>query len=391
MMTDRLYYTDAYAREFDARIVERAGDGRTVYLDRTAFYATSGGQPHDRGTLNGVAVLSVEEEDDGRLAHQLAAPVAGDSVRGVIDWARRWDHMQQHTGQHLLSAVLAERFGMPTVSFHLGDAVSTIDVQPKGLTPEKLRDVEWAANAEIAAGRAVSVTFEDAATAVGLRKESGREGVLRIVTIDGLDRSACGGTHVRTSAEIGALLLRKVEKVRDTMRIEFVCGGRAIRRARADFDAIARVARVYSCAVDEAAEAVEAAQARLAEAEKANRRMAGELATQRGRELYAATAETGGVRVAVRMLPALTEDLRAEAAGFTAAGAGVFIAGGREPASVMVACSAAGGHHAGNLLKDVLAARGGRGGGSAALAQGSVADAGAVTAIVEELAARVRR
>jgi len=125
-MTDRLYYADAYCARFGARVTSRAEDGRRVYLDRSAFYPTSGGQRHDLGTLGGVAVTDVVDEDD-RVAHVLAAPLDADEVEGVVDWPRRWDHMQQHTGQHLLSAIGADRFGWETVSVHFGAESSTID------------------------------------------------------------------------------------------------------------------------------------------------------------------------------------------------------------------------------------------------------------------------
>src|SRR5512142_1795825 len=125
-MTERLYYTDSYLRRFDAKVVDRSDDGRRVYLDRSAFYPTSGGQPHDLGTLEGIAITDVVDEDE-RVAHVLAAPLpAGDGVRGEIAWERRFDHMQQHTGQHLLSAVLADLFGYNTVSVHFGADLATL-------------------------------------------------------------------------------------------------------------------------------------------------------------------------------------------------------------------------------------------------------------------------
>jgi alanyl-tRNA synthetase len=157
-MTERLYHHDAYLTAFEARIVERADEGRRVYLDRTAFYPDSGGQPHDRGTLNGVEVTGVEDED-GRIAHILAAPAAGDTVQGRIDWARRYDHMQQHSGQHLLSAVLIELFGIHTVSFHMGAESSTIDVVADRLEPERIRAAEERCAELVFANRPITITF----------------------------------------------------------------------------------------------------------------------------------------------------------------------------------------------------------------------------------------
>ena len=166
-MTERLYYTDAYLRDFDARVVDRANDDRTVYLDRTAFYPTSGGQPFDTGTLAGIPVTDVIDEGD-RIAHVLAAPVpATDSVHGAIDWARRFDHMQQHTGQHLLSAIFADRFKLETVSVHFGAESSTLDLDTESLAQKTLLAVEQLANAAITDPHAVTVSFESAATATG--------------------------------------------------------------------------------------------------------------------------------------------------------------------------------------------------------------------------------
>jgi len=252
-MTERLYYNDSYGREFAARVVERSADGRTVYLDRTLFYPASGGQPFDVGSIAGVAVIEVVDEEE-RIAHRLAAPLEAEGeVAGEIDWARRFDHMQQHSGQHLLSAVFEELFGLHTVSFHLGAESATIDLEGGGVEARMVTEAEWRANQVVAENRAMDVRFEDAGAAQGLRKASEREGLLRIVSIEGLDRSACGGTHVRTTGEIGPILLRRTEKIRQSVRVEFVCGGRAVRRARADFEALTRIAQLFSAPLDEVA------------------------------------------------------------------------------------------------------------------------------------------
>ena len=210
-MTERLYYTDSYLAEFAARVVDRAEDGRRIYLDRTAFYPTSGGQLFDTGEIGGVAVVGVVDEGE-RVAHLLAeAAWSGDAVECRIDWQRRFDHMQQHSGQHLLSAVLSERFGLTTVSVHLGEESSTVDVQAAAVTAEQLRAAEERCNELVTENRAVEVSFAEASDGLGLRKASERTGMLRIVTIEDLDRSACGGTHVRSTGEIGPVLLRKLD------------------------------------------------------------------------------------------------------------------------------------------------------------------------------------
>ena len=388
-MTERLYYTDSYLREFRARVVERSADGRTVYLDRSAFYPTSGGQPFDIGSIGGVAVLEVVDEDD-RIAHRLAAPLAAageGEVAATVDWTRRFDHMQQHSGQHLLSAVFEELFGLRTVSFHLGAETSTIDIEGGAVDARILLAAEQRCNELVYENRPLDVRFEDAATVQGLRKASERSGTLRIVSIDGLDRSACGGTHVRGTGEIGVVLLRRMEKIRQSVRVEFVCGGRAVKRARADFEALTRVSQIFSSALDETP-AMVAAQVDAAKAgEKAKRKVELELAAYQGKELYRSTepAADGVRRVTQRLESGNLEDLRAVAQNFTAQPASVFLATLQDPPSVLLAASADSGVDAGKLLKAALTEAGGRGGGNARIAQGSVPD----LAALEELAAKV--
>ena len=231
MSTERVYYNDSYSTRFTATVVDGA-DSLHVYLDRTAFYPNSGGQPADTGLLNDSRVLDVLDEGD-RIAHILDKPLASTKVAGEVDWPRRFDHMQQHSGQHLLSAVLGEVYRVPTVSFHLGSDASTIDVEARSL---EVRQVEDRVNAAVYENRPLSVSYQEDADD-SLRKQVEREGRLRIVTIQDLDRSACGGTHVRTTAEIGPIILTRTEKVRNTLRIEFLCGLRALRRLRENLDA----------------------------------------------------------------------------------------------------------------------------------------------------------
>ncbi|HEX4593270.1 MAG TPA: DHHA1 domain-containing protein [Bryobacteraceae bacterium] len=370
-MTDRLYYNDSYLTEFSAQVIGKSSDGLRVYLDRTAFYPTSGGQPFDIGKLGGVEVTEVVDED-GRIAHQLSAPVEAAAVSGVIDWQRRFDHMQQHTGQHLLSAVLVDLFDAQTVSFHLGVDACTIDVA-RTLEPAQIREAERRANEIVFENRPVTVGFEDSSQDLGLRKPTEREGVIRIISIDNLDRSACGGTHVRATGEIGPILIRKLDRIRGNQRIEFLCGLRAVKRARADFEALSSVARAFSAPHDELPALVAAQLEKLQDSEKVRRRLATELAQAKGRELYAATAPgPDGVRRVVRRVPVLADELRAEAQSFTAGAKAVFLAMGENPPAILLAASADSGMNAGAFLKDALAKAGGRGGGSATMAQGSV-------------------
>jgi alanyl-tRNA synthetase len=368
-MTQRLYYTDSYLTEFRARVVDASPDQLRVYLDRTAFYPTSGGQPFDTGMLGGSNVVEVIDEGD-RIAHVLSDRLSRTEVDGRIHLPRRFDHMQQHTGQHLLSAVLVEMFDAPTVSFHLGAESSTIDVD-RLLDPAQLREAEHRANQIVFENRPVTVSFQHSSEDLGLRKATEREGEIRIVSIQDLDRSACGGTHVRATGEIGPILLRKLDRIRGNLRVEFLCGGRAVARARADFEALAGIARLFSAPLDEAPALVEAQRAKLQDAEKARKRLATELAASNGRALYAQTPpHADGVRRILRRVASLDEEWRAEAQSFCASGPAIFLAAAENPPALLLACSS--GLNAGDLLKRALSGAGGRGGGNSTLAQGSL-------------------
>ncbi len=348
----RLYYDNAYATSFEAHVIATADDGRRVYLDQTAFYPTSGGQLHDLGTLNATPVLDVIDEEDGRIAHLLAAPLTTEPVRGHIEWSRRFDFMQQHSGQHLLSAVIPQ----PTLSVHLGVELSTIDVEAEKLD---LSAIEDRANAAVFSNHPISVSYEDAATVEGLRKATSRTGAIRIVSIDGLDRSACGGTHVRTTGEIGPILLRKTEKIRGNLRIHFLCGHRALKAIRADYAQLsATVAQLTESSKD---------------ADKRAAKLALDLAAYQGRELYAQSPYQ-------RIHGPIDESTRARANAFLAAGPGTIVF--TDSAALLLASNQL---HAGNELKPLLAAQGGRGGGSANVAQGSLPSADAVEAVAAAL------
>ena len=389
-MTNRLYYTDAYRTTFSASVVDRSDDGLRIYLDETAFYPTSGGQQHDRGLLGSMTVVDVVDEED-RIAHVLSLPLDAARTRldGLIDWNRRFDHMQQHTGQHLLSAVFEDLFGAKTLSVHFGPDYSTLDVDAESISRTQLVAGGERANAIVAEGRPVSVTFEDSAAASGLRKAPDRAGTLRIVSIAGIDRSACGGTHVRSTSEIGTVLLRSVEKVRKSTRIEFVCGLRAVRRARKDFESLAAIGASLSASLDDAAGLVAAQSERLKEGDNARKKLEKDLAVFRARERYdVATADASGVRTIVVRDAGSIDELRALAQASFALPKVVVVGALNSPPSVLVAASEDSGVDAGKILKERLAAAGGRGGGSPRLAQGSVPDLAAVESVVASLVAR---
>jgi alanyl-tRNA synthetase len=225
-----LYRDDPYLLEFDARVVERREHGGrpAVVLDRTAFYAESGGQPWDTGTLGGVRVLEVQH-DGGRVVHVLDGVPAGESVHGVVDAARRRDHLQQHHGQHLLSRAFVDTAGAATVSFHLGEGVCSIDLD-RATGEAQVRAAEARANAVVAEARPVAVTNVDRATALtlGVRVPEEAGDRVRLVDAEGFDRQACSGTHPRSTSEVGAVLVLGHERYKAGTRVRFVCGERAL-------------------------------------------------------------------------------------------------------------------------------------------------------------------
>jgi alanyl-tRNA synthetase len=386
-MTDRLYYTDAYLRTFDAVVVDRADNGFRVYLDQTAFYPTSGGQPFDTGLLGGIEVTDVEEEGE-RIAHVLAAPLPTNVAHGELDWTRRFDHMQQHTGQHLLSAVLADMFGYRTIGVHFGRHISTLDLETGALTQEQVDEAEQRANQIVVENRPVDVAFEDAASVTRLRKPSHREGTLRVVTIRGVDRSACGGTHVRATGEIGLISIRKVERIRKAMRIEFLCGARAVRRARSDQTLLSQLALEYSASAEELPQLIARQKEELKEAHSARREMQASLDLCRARELYAATApDAGGIRRAiVRDSGEVLDSLRGLAQAYATLPMAIFVGAVSTPPSVVLAASTDARIDAAGILKGLLASVGGRGGGSAMLAQGVLPGRAQLDTLIASLA-----
>ena len=377
MQTTRLYYDDCYLHQFQASVVEVADAGRRVYLDRTAFYPTSGGQPFDVGTLvaaNGqrVRVVEVIDGDQEGIAHVLDQPIEANAVSAEIDWPRRYDHMQQHTGQHLLSAVLLELFQVPTVSFHMGAEMSTIEIAAAGFSPAQTEQVEQRCAELVAAARPVAISYESASQDLGLRKPSQRTGVLRLISMDGIDRSACGGTHVKSTAEIGAIQIRKQEKLRGNVRLEFACGGRALRQAKADFILLQELSRLLSTPAAQTPALVAANLDRAKMLEKSLQELTVELAQMQGRELWlAAPVDANGLKV-ITQDGIIDDVVRARAQAFVAQGQSVFIAITRDPAAILLAVSRDSGWHAGDRIKAAATAVGGRGGGNAALAQASL-------------------
>jgi alanyl-tRNA synthetase len=231
---ERLYYADPYLTEFEAHVVEHLGwEGHpAVVLDRSAFYPTSGGQPSDRGTICGIPVTGVEvREADGSVVHVLGEGLTADQGSGQVDWERRFDHMQHHTGQHILSAVCEQLLDAETVSFHLGSEMCTIDLDKSRIPSESMEPVESLVNRVIWEDRNVTTRFAGPAEVegLGLRHPPTLDGPVRLVEVDDLDVNPCGGTHVARTGEIGLLKTVRLDYRGTETRVEFLCGARAVR------------------------------------------------------------------------------------------------------------------------------------------------------------------
>ncbi|HEY6252609.1 MAG TPA: DHHA1 domain-containing protein [Candidatus Angelobacter sp.] len=404
-MTERLYYHDSFLLSFDARVLEATErQGRSaIVLDRTAFYPTSGGQVHDTGKLmledgREVAVGETAEEEDGRIFHFTAGPVEqGQTVHGVIDSARRRDHMQQHSGQHVLSAAFVRLFDAPTVSFHMGVESCTIDLTVKSLNSSEVAQTELLANEIVSEDRAVNIRFVslDEARQLALRKLPPKQsGQLRLIDIVDFDLTACGGTHVRSTGQIGAILVRKIENVKQGVRVEFVCGLRAVATARQDYLTLTQAASLFSAHIRELPGQVEKSIQESKAAGKIQHKLLEELAELSAERLLAQV--TSSPRTITRFFPdrdatfikLLAQKLTAspDVTAFLASGVGqvalVFAQSPRMKANM------------GQLMKEAMATLGGRGGGSADMAQGGLpvgaADLAKVEDVLQEMAARLQ-
>ena len=373
-MTNRLYYTEPYRTEFDATVVAVGTvDGRThVTLDQTAFYPTSGGQPFDTGTLGGAAVSEVIEHEDGTIAHVVAGSLkAGDVVQGAIDWTRRFDHMQQHTGQHVLSAAFDRLFGVRTESFHMGTLSATIDLA-REVTASEVAKAEDEANRIVWEDRPVAIRFASAeeAAKMPLRKESNRTGPLRLIEVEDFDLSACGGTHVARTGGIGVIAVGGWEKFRGGSRVEFLGGGRALGRFRLWRDSLAATQKFLSVAPDEMAAAVERMQADSKAQQRTLRGFQEKLAIH---EAHALLQKAGDGAVIIEALEGWdAQGLKAIAVAAAAEKPAAVVAlfTTTAPALVVIARGTAATADAGALLKALVAQFGGKGGGKPDLAQG---------------------
>jgi alanyl-tRNA synthetase len=393
-MTGRLYYLDPYLREFDATIsrVDRRDDRVTVTLDRTAFYPTSGGQPFDTGRLGSMRVVDVVDEDDGSIAHVIEPRTLpdpgistlepGTSIHGAVDWERRFDHMQQHTGQHVLSAAFDRLFGVRTVSFHLGGAASTIDLA-REMSEAEIAAAETEANRIVWEDRPVTIRFADAqeAARLPLRKESVRGGTLRLIEVEGFDLSACGGTHVARTGAIGLIAVASWERFKGGQRLEFLCGGRALGGYRVLRDAMGASVRLLSVLPTELAGAIERLQADARDQKRTIAGLQSELARYRAEELASnaeeITLKTGSgetarrCRLVARTLDSDANGLKSLAAAISAKpGFLVILVSTSMPALIVIARSSDVDVSAQHLLAQLTMEFGGRGGGRPEMAQG---------------------
>lgn len=383
MKTERLYYTDAYRTTFDAQVVACAPRAETppggpaayaVEIAASAFYPTSGGQPFDTGTLGDARVLDVIDEDDGRVVHVTDRALEPASVvTGTIDWDRRFDHMQQHTGQHVLSAAFDRLFSNRTESFHLGADSCSIDLAREVSGGDVARAVDEA-NRIVWEDRPVTVRFvsEQEAAALPLRKEPARGGTLRLVEVADYDLSACGGTHVARTGAIGIIAASGWEKFRGGSRLQFLCGGRVRRRFDVWRDALAATMKHLSVAPEELAGGVERLQAENKSLQRALRTAQEKLAGYEAKALVARGTRVGPRLVVAEAVPDLDAvGLKAMAAAAAAEpGAAVALFSATSPALVVVARHSDAAVDAGAVLKALVGQFGGKGGGKPDLAQG---------------------
>jgi alanyl-tRNA synthetase len=405
-MTQRLYYTDSFLYEFDAEVVNvnQANPRPAITLDRTAFYPTSGGQIFDTGWLlpertdgRKLRVVEVAEGEDGSVVHFIEAAGGlepGTRVHGIIDAGRRRHHMQQHSGQHVLSAAFVRLFNVPTVSFHMGIEACSIDLETKPLAADQVEAAEALANEVVTENRPVDVRFvtQAEATTLGLRKFPPVEREkLRLIDICDFDLTACGGTHVHSTGQIGCILLRKIEKVRQSWRVEFVCGKRAIGTARRDYATLLEAGELFSSHIWDVPEQIRKIQEQARASRKAQESWFDELAGIYADRLLAETPESGGRRIVVRVFPerdlAFIKRLAQQLTRRNSTTA-AFLATTVKPALVF-AQSAGLPFDMAALLKEAMQKLGGRGGGGKDMAQGAPENVVGIETILSQLVSQL--
>ena len=392
MATVRLFDEDSYRDDFEARIVEsrRVGDKQGLILERTFFYPASGGQPSDRGTLNGVPVVDVFE-DGGRIVHVLDGSVPEEGrIDGRIDRGRRFDHMQQHTGQHILSQSFSRTMDAETVGFHLGEEVSTIDLDVERMSGEDIRKTEALANRVVFENRNVVLRqcSMQGLNDIPLRKRPERDGMVRVVEVEDFDWSACCGTHVRRTGEVGLVKVTRWERYKGGTRVTFLCGSRALADYQRKMDVVTGSCRLLTAGEEDVLAALTKWQEERKEATRKLRAVVDEKLNYEAKELWDAAATVGSCRLVVAVyenrdreeVEALVRKLVhrenvVALMGLKREGRGYFYFG-RSPS---------GGLGMKSLMEKACGEIGGRGGGTPEMAQGSGPDGAKVAAVLETM------
>ncbi len=372
-MTHRLYYTDSYLREFDATVIDAHPRNAHVgiVLDRTAFYPTSGGQPHDTGTLNNLPVIDVLEDEEDRIVHVVAERLQG-TVKGAVDWLRRFDHMQQHTGQHILSQACLRTLGAQTRAVHLGGEVSTLDLDRPEMSAEAVASAEDLANQIVFEDRPVLVREVEEADLVSLqlRRPPKKHGRIRVVEVEDFDRSACGGTHVRRTGEVGPIKIRRWERFKGGTRVEFYCGWRALRDYRWKNALTLELASQLTVKDAEVLGAVSRLAGQLRDRDRVLADVQDRLIDLEARQRLAQTP--GPPYLVAAVVPEWTTAMVTAMAGRLAKADSTVAVLGSSEGHLVIARSADLDLDAAALLTQVVQQHGGRGGGRPAYAQGSV-------------------
>ncbi|MHB0868865.1 MAG: alanyl-tRNA editing protein [Chloroflexota bacterium] len=395
MPTDRLYYRDSYLTEFTARVLEtRSADGHhEVVLDRTAFYPEGGGQPSDLGELAAVRVVAVAERE-GEVIHRIQGQLPLGEVVGRLDWERRFDHMQQHSGQHLLSQAFERLLAARTVSFHMGPDTSTIDLAISSLSLEQLESAEALANRLVFENRPILVHLVEPSDLArfNLRRGTERTGLVRIVEIPDFDTIPCGGTHCRFTGEVGLVKAVKWERRSGNTRVEFLCGGRALRDYQAKNWAVVGLAAGLSVRDREVRGAVERLVRENGELRHQAELLRNQLLDYRAQELLREARPVGQASVVSAILAGSTpEELKHLAGRLTVTpGRVALLATAGEKSHLVFARSEELPLDVGVLLRRASGPFGGRGGGRPELAQGGIPEGDKVGALLEEALREVR-
>lgn len=388
-MTERLYYSDSFLCQFLSHIVDRrqVNGQPAVELEATAFYPTSGGQPHDTGTLNEARVVAVEVDDAGRVLHICDRPLPETEVVGEIDWERRFDHMQQHSGQHILSQAFVQTCEAETVSFHMGESFATIDLDRAPLSPEQVLAAEQAANEIVMSALGVSTRFVDDSelATLPLRKVPAVDESVRIVEVQGYDWSACGGTHVKNSGQVGPIKVVRIERRSDKTRIHFVCGRRALADYASKHETVQALASYLTTSESELLSSVQRMESEIKEARKANLAAQSELIEYQIEDWIAKAETVGSMRIVHLAFDERDINLLKETAHrLTEQPGTVALLATRQPRPQYVFARAEDvDANMGTLLRASCAITGGRGGGRPQFAQGGAPKATPVEPVLD--------